>query len=105
MDVSSWLVDTVYTKAPTGSGSDGDLTYGSAVAIPSRVESAVRIMKLANGMEFVSNHTIVTEQELTTSHMIWLPGENPSTSEGQRPKLIKSAAVKDGSYRFYEVYL
>lgn len=81
MDISRWLVDTIYWAARTGAEGYGQATYGFPVALPARVEGKNSLV-LGSNPQLKYDHAIATLTQIGPDDQVWLPfvdQVNPTT--------------------------
>lgn len=106
MNLTAWLVDTIYVSNRTGVTAGGDPQWSTPVAVKARVEANTRLIITDTGNEQQANHKIATITEIGQTDRVWLPGiDQTDSSESKRPILVNSATTKNGSFRYYEVFL
>jgi hypothetical protein len=105
MDISSWLVDTIYWAARTGADGYGSPTYGTPVALPARVEGK-NLLSLGPNPQLMYDHAICTLTQIGPDDQVWLPGANQTdTTQAKRPLKTNTAYTEDKDYQFYMTYL
>lgn len=101
MRITDWLVDTMDIQSVSGVSTDGDKTYSAARTVRARIEEKHSLVVNTEGKEVKSDHWIATEEPVKYDDLLLLPSE----TETRRPIMVKTAAIKNGAYRYYEVFL
>lgn len=106
MNVRHLLKDTVTIQSPTGASSGGDPVYGDAQhTIKARVEKKIRRVPSAQGWANISVDALVTDTEIKTNDLLWLPGaDTTKRAEARRLGTVRTSTTF-GGYRTYEVDL
>lgn len=106
MNLSSWLVSTVYVADVSGKTAKGDPTFGAAVAVPARVEAVRRFTRNAQGQKSISSHTIYTTTAIALTSRVWLPGDSAATTQlACVPLSVEGCPDKYGNVTLYKVLL
>lgn len=105
MDISSWLVDTIYWAARVGADGYGQPFYGTPVALPARVEGK-NVLRISSNPELQYDHAICTLVQIGPDDQVWLPGADfTDSTAAKRPLRANTAYTKDENYQFYMTYL
>ena len=101
-----WMQETAYVARMTCRDGGGDPCYGEPELIKCRYEQQSREVRRPNGDALQSKHVIYTEQPVTITDMVWLPGEEPGDeSTGHIILDVSRVPSCDGSVELYEVLL
>lgn len=112
MNIGRWLVHSVSRKRRTGEGAKGDPTFGAVDTIRCRVEKRAKRVRGADGVEVVSEFSLVTSTLNVSEHdVFWFPaiaGEAADvvgdTSTGRTPIAVERATTISGQAPFVTVY-
>lgn len=104
MNIDSWLVDTITVASRTGRDAAGDPSFGAQSEVRCRVENKRELIERQDGTQQEVDFSIATTTEIQVGDRVWLPGANPGNdSEAKQAVLVKSATIKDGTFRLYEL--
>lgn len=106
MNISSWLVDTVYLARYNSTDAAGDPSFAENEAISARVEYGSQLILGQGENSITYDHKFVTTSEVGRNDRVWLPMDNQADNQqGRRVLRVVQAYDKAGVYNFYEVYL
>lgn len=106
MSIASWLRQTAYRAAVTGTDSYGRPSYGAPAAFAVRVELESRVVRNAQGEEVQSTHKLWCLTPVGVTDRIWLPGLDSNNADlSKLPLAVMAAGDKSGSRTLYEVRL
>ena len=105
MDISGWLTRTLYLAIMTGVNDNAEPTYGTPVAVACRCEPKLQKIIDAAGQEVISDHQVVTLEEIGLQDAVWLPGADTEDPTAARMPLRTQQAVdKAGRPCFWESF-
>ena len=102
MDVSSWLVDTVYVAQQTGASDHGDPTYGAPAAVKARVTQG----RDRKAQEIDHTHVLWMQTAVRVDDRLWLDGDDSTNADLARIAVHVSVTHdKSGGSTLYKVLL
>lgn len=106
MSLSSWLTQTAYRAAVTGTDSYGRPSYGTPASFRVRVELEVRMVRNAQGEEVQSTHKLWSLTPVSVTDRLWLPGTDSTNADVSKlPLAVNAVGDKSASRTLYEVRL
>jgi hypothetical protein len=105
VDISGWLTQTIHVAAMAGANANAEPTYGTPLPVACRSEAKFQKIIDASGQEVMSDHQVVTLEEIGPQDAVWLPGADTADPTAARMPLRTQQAVdKAGRGRFWEVF-
>ena len=99
------LTDTVTMASEASISGYGDPVFGAQSTIAARVEPTHEIIIGTDGNSYKASHKIATEDEVTYTDRLWVPGDaTGDVTAGRRPLRIDYATFPGGAGH-YEVFL
>lgn len=89
----------------TGRDAYGKPSLGPLTVVAARVQPSRKLIRDANGAEFVASFIVYTAAPITLRHRVWLPGEDTANFDrARRPAAIDEHADGTGVVRYRKVF-
>ncbi len=106
MSLPSWFINTVTVASETGRDAYGKPTYGPKRSVACNLSQQSRLLHAVSGENVVASWKIYTDQAISLTDRIWLPGSDTSVQTSSRmPIAITVSNDKPGTRQLVRVDL